>query len=312
MSKNKVLQPDFKISFLLPKYWLTWIGVIILYTISWLPYKFQLILGKFLGRLLYRIGSSRKKVAMKNLEMCFPEMSQEERIHTLKKNFENTGIALFETGMGWWWPDWRVKRKIKVVGLEHLEKAKQEGKGVLLLTMHYLSVEINCRGIGTGHPMVVFYRPHNNKLMEFFQFRGRGRSNKYMLGKRDVRGLIQALRQKEVCVYLPDQDYGRKRSLFVPFFAVPDAATTTGTLIFARQKNIQNHIFIPTRNDDGSGYTLEIKPMMENFPTDNDEADLIRINQELEKAIMFKPEQYMWLHRRFKTRPNENDPSLYK
>jgi KDO2-lipid IV(A) lauroyltransferase len=312
VSKNKVLQPDFKITYLLPKYWLTWFGVIILYTISWLPYKLQLMLGRLLGRLLYRIGSSRKKVAMKNLELCFPEMSQEELKRTLKKNFENTGIALFETGMGWWWPDWRVRRKIKVVGLEHLEKAQQEGKGVLLLTMHYLSVEINCRGIGMGHPMVVFYRPHNNQLMEFFQFRGRGRSNKYMLGKRDVRGLIQALRQKEVCVYLPDQDYGRKRSLFVPFFAVPDAATTTGTLIFARQKNIQNHIFIPTRNDDGSGYTLEIKPMMENFPTDNDEADLIRINQELEKAIMYKPEQYMWLHRRFKTRPNENDPSLYK
>ncbi len=312
MSKNKVLQPDFKISYLLPKYWLTWFGVIILYTISWLPYKLQLFLGKILGRLLYKIGSSRKKVAMKNLELCFPEMSHEERIHTLKKNFENTGIALFETGMGWWWPDWRVKRKIKVVGLEHLEKARQEGKGVLLLTMHYLSVEINCRGIGMGHPMVVFYRPHNNQLMEFFQFRGRGRSNKYMLGKRDVRGLIQALRQKEVCVYLPDQDYGRNRSLFVPFFAVPDAATTTGTLIFARQKNIQNHIFIPTRNDDGSGYTLEIKPMMENFPTDDDEADLIRINQELEKAIMFKPEQYMWLHRRFKTRPNKDAPSFYK
>jgi KDO2-lipid IV(A) lauroyltransferase len=312
VSKNKVLQPDFKISFLLPKYWLTWFGVIILYTISWLPYKLQLMLGRILGRLLYKIGSSRKRVAMKNLELCFPEMSQQERTRILKKNFENTGIALFETGMGWWWPNWRVKRKTKVVGLEHLEKAHQQGKGVLLLTMHYLSVEINCRGIGTGHPMVVFYRPHNNQLMEFFQFRGRGRSNKYMLGKRDVKGLMKALRDKEVCVYLPDQDYGRSRSLFVPFFAVPDAATTTGTLIFARQKNVQNHMLIPTRNDDGSGYTLEIKPMMENFPTGDDEADVIRINQELEKAILYKPEQYMWLHRRFKTRPNEDDPSLYK
>jgi KDO2-lipid IV(A) lauroyltransferase len=270
------------------------------------------MLGRILGRLLYKIGSSRKRVAMKNLELCFPEMSQQERTRILKKNFENTGIALFETGMGWWWPNWRVKRKTKVVGLEHLEKAHQQGKGVLLLTMHYLSVEINCRGIGTGHPMVVFYRPHNNQLMEFFQFRGRGRSNKYMLGKRDVKGLMKALRDKEVCVYLPDQDYGRRRSLFVPFFAVPDAATTTGTLIFARQKNVQNHMFIPTRNDDGSGYTLEIKPMMENFPTGDDEADVIRINQELEKAILYKPEQYMWLHRRFKTRPNEDDPSLYK
>ncbi len=312
MSKNKVLQPNFKVSYLLPKYWLTWIGVFILYTISWLPYRFQLFLGKIIGRLLYKIGSSRKKVALRNLELCFPEMTDAERQVMLKRNFENTGIALLETGMGWWWPNWRVKRKTKIIGLEHIEDAQKQGKGVLLLAMHYLSAEINCRAIGYGHPMVVFYRPHNNQLMEYFQFRGRGRSNKYMLGKRDVKGLLRALQDGEACVYLPDQDYGRNRSVFVPFFAVPEAASTTGTLIFARQKNSQTHMLIPTRNDDGSGYTLEIKPRLENFPTGDDTADVLRINQELEKAIMVKPEQYMWLHRRFKTRPNEDDPSLYK
>lgn len=311
MSKNKVLQPNFKISFLLPKYWLTWIAVLVLYSISWLPYRFQLFLGKMIGRLLYKIGSSRKKVALRNLELCFPDKTDAERQTMLKRNFENTGIALLETGMGWWWPNWRVKNKINIIGLEHIEEAQKQGKGILLLAMHYLSVEINCRGIGSGHPMVVFYRPHNNQLMEYFQFRGRGRSNKYMLGKRDVKGLLRALKDGEACIYLPDQDYGRNRSIFVPFFAVPEAASTTGTLIFARQKNTQTHMIIPTRNDDGSGYTLEIKPMLENFPTGDDTADVLRVNQELEKAILVKPEQYMWLHRRFKTRPNEDDPSLY-
>jgi KDO2-lipid IV(A) lauroyltransferase len=311
VSKNKVLQPNFKISFLLPKYWLTWIAVLVLYSISWLPYRFQLFLGKMIGRLLYKIGSSRKKVALRNLELCFPDKTDAERQTMLKRNFENTGIALLETGMGWWWPNWRVKNKINIIGLEHIEEAQKQGKGVLLLAMHYLSVEINCRGIGSGHPMVVFYRPHNNQLMEYFQFRGRGRSNKYMLGKRDVKGLLRALKDGEACIYLPDQDYGRSRSIFVPFFAVPEAASTTGTLIFARQKNTQTHMIIPTRNDDGSGYTLEIKPMLENFPTGDDTADVLRVNQELEKAILVKPEQYMWLHRRFKTRPNEDDPSLY-
>ena len=312
MSKNKVLQPNFKISFLLPKYWLTWIAVLMLYSISWLPYRFQLFLGKMIGRLLYKVGSSRKKVALRNLELCFPDKTDAERQTMLKRNFENTGIALLETGMGWWWPNWRVKNKIKIIVLEHIEEAQKQGKGILLLAMHYLSVEINCRGIGSGHPMVVFYRPHNNQLMEYFQFRGRGRSNKYMLGKRDVKGLLRALKDGEACIYLPDQDYGRSRSIFVPFFAVPEAASTTGTLIFARQKNTQTHMIIPTRNDEGSGYTLEIKPMLENFPTGDDTADVLRVNQELEKAILVKPEQYMWLHRRFKTRPNEDDPSLYK
>ncbi len=311
MSKNKLLQPDFKWSFLLPKYWPTWLGVVILYTISWLPYRFQLFLGRMIGRLLFKIGSSRKKVALKNLQLCFPELSDEQHQQMLKKNFENTGIALLETGMGWWWPDWRVRKKVKVIGLEHLSKAKENGHGILLLAMHYLSVEINCRGIGVATPMVVFYRPHNNSLMEYFQHRGRGRSNKYMLGKRDVKGLINALRDGEACIYLPDQDYGRNRSLFVPFFGVKDTATTTGTLIFAKQKNTETFMLIPTRNEDGSGYTIEITPALENFPTGDDVADVTRINQELEKAIRQKPEQYMWLHRRFKTRPNEDDPSLY-
>jgi len=312
LSRNKILQPNFKLSFLLPKYWLTWLGVFILYTISWLPFKLQLFMGRMLGRLLMKVGSKRKHVALTNLRLCFPEKSEDELQILLKKNFENTGIALFETGMGWWWPDWRVKRKFKVKGLEHLEKARREGNGVLLLAMHYLSVEMNARGVGYGHPMVVFYRPHNNQLMEFFQFRGRGRSNKYMLGKRDVKGLMKALRDGEACIYLPDQDYGRNRSVFVPFFGVKEAATTTGTLIFARQKNVETMMIIPVRNDDGSGYTLEIMPPLENFPTEDNIADVTRVNQELEKAISRKPEQYMWLHRRFKTRPNPDDVSLYK
>ncbi|MEY8252566.1 MAG: LpxL/LpxP family Kdo(2)-lipid IV(A) lauroyl/palmitoleoyl acyltransferase [Colwellia sp.] len=312
MSSNKVLQPNFKLSFLYPKYWLTWLGVFILYTISWLPFKLQLFMGRMLGRLLMKIGSKRKHVALTNLRLCFPEKGEDELQTLLKRNFENTGIALFETGMGWWWPDWRVKRKFNVKGLENLEKARQEGKGVLLLAMHYLSVEMNARGVGYGHPMVVFYRPHNNQLMEFFQFRGRGRSNKYMLGKRDVKGLIKALRDGEACIYLPDQDYGRNRSVFVPFFGVKEAASTTGTLLFARQKNVETMMIIPVRNDDGSGYTLEIMPPLDNFPTKDDIADVTRINQELEKAISRKPEQYMWLHRRFKTRPNPDDISLYK
>ncbi len=311
MSKNTVLQPNFKLSFLLPKYWLTWLGVFILYSISWLPYKLQLGLGRTLGRILFKLGSKRKHIALTNLRLCFPDKNADELNIILKKNFENTGIALLETGMGWWWPSWRVKKKFTVKGVEHIEKAQRDGNGVLLLAMHYLSLEMNGRGIGFTHPMVVFYRPHNNQLMEYFQYKGRGQSNKLMLGKRDVKGLIKALKNGDACIYLPDQDYGRNRSVFVPFFAVKETATTTGTLIFARQNKVKTMMMIPTRNEDGSGYTIEIKPPLENFPTTDDVADLTTINQELERAIAQEPSQYMWLHRRFKTRPNPSDPSLY-
>jgi len=312
LSSNKVPQPDFKLSFLLPKYWLTWLGVLILYSVSWLPYKIQLGLGRLIGRLLFKVGSKRKHVAYTNLKLCFPNMDEQALQQMLKKNFENTGIALLETGMGWWWPNWRIKRKIKFIGLENIENAVQQGNGILLITMHFLNAEITARAIGYGRPSVLFYRPHNNQLMEFFQYRGRGQSNKYMLGKRNVKGLIQALADGESCLYLPDQDYGRKRCLFVPFFSVKDTATTTGTLIFARQSKVKSMMMMSTRNDDDSGYTIKIGPALENFPTQDDEADVIRINQELEKAISEKPEQYMWLHRRFKTRPDPNAPSLYK
>ncbi|WNC69323.1 LpxL/LpxP family Kdo(2)-lipid IV(A) lauroyl/palmitoleoyl acyltransferase [Thalassotalea nanhaiensis] len=311
MSKNKVIQEKFKLSFLLPKYWLTWLAVIILYAISWLPYKVQLLMGRIVGRLMMKIGGSRLKVAKKNIEVCFPELSEQERQVMLKKNFENTGIGLFETGMGWWWPDWRVKRKINVSGLEHLEQAKSDGSGILLLTLHYLSLEFSGRATGHVHPTVAFYRPNHNALMEYFQHSGRSRSNKYMIDKTDVKGMIKALRSKETCVYLPDQDYGRKRSIFVPFFNVEHTASTFGTMLFAKVKNVKTLMLIPRRLPDDSGYILEFLPALENFPSGDDEQDIIRINKLVEQAILREPDQYMWLHRRFKTRPNKADPKFY-
>lgn len=269
------------------------------------------MLGRLLGRLLLKIGGKRKKVAEKNIALCLPEKSMEEQQAILVKNFESTGIALFETAIGWWWPNWRFNKLITVKGAEHIKEVQQQNKGVLMLTMHFLNLEVSCRGIGNTIPTVVFYRPNNNELMEYFQFRGRNRANKYMLDKRDVKGLIKALRNKEACIYLPDQDYGRNRSEFIPFFGV-EAATTTGTMIFAKQKNTATLMITHTRNDGDNGYTINISPPWDNFPSGDMSHDLLKINKALEDAIRTKPEQYMWLHRRFKTRPNENDPSLYK
>ncbi|WP_371376950.1 LpxL/LpxP family Kdo(2)-lipid IV(A) lauroyl/palmitoleoyl acyltransferase [Thalassotalea aquiviva] len=311
MSKNKVLQTKFKANFLLPKYWPTWIAVCLLWLISWLPYKFQLALGRVVGRLLMKIGGTRLKVAKKNIDTCFPELSEQERFDMLKKNFENTGIALFETGMGWWWPDWRMKRKIHVQGLEHVEKAKADGSGLLILAYHNMCLEVCARAIGHFHQTVVFYRPNHNELMEYFQHKGRARSNKFMLDKSDVKGMISALRQGESCVYLPDQDYGRKRSIFVPFFNQPEVASTIGTMIFAKRKNVKTLMIVPRRLADDSGYMIEFSEVFENFPSGDDEQDIIRVNQELEQRIRQHPEQFMWLHRRFKTRPNPDDPKFY-
>ncbi|WP_405630840.1 LpxL/LpxP family Kdo(2)-lipid IV(A) lauroyl/palmitoleoyl acyltransferase [Pseudoalteromonas sp. Ld20] len=302
----------FKLSFLSPRYWLTWIGVFFLYAISWLPFKFQLWLGKQLGRLVYRTMKRRRHIAEVNIKLCFPDMPDTEQQALVKKNMENTGIATLETGMAWWWPNWRIKRVYgSVKGLEHFDQIQQSGKGVLLLVPHILHLEMASRVMGIHHQGVGFYRPHNNPLMEFFMTRGRLRSNEYLIGKRDVKGLLKALKNKKVCYYLPDQDYGRNRCEFAPFFAVSKAATTTGTLLFAASKNCETVSLISRRDKHGK-YHLEVLPALDNFPSSDDKTDVTRVNQRIEQAVNAAPEQYMWLHRRFKTRPDINAPSYYK
>ncbi|GAB3030677.1 LpxL/LpxP family Kdo(2)-lipid IV(A) lauroyl/palmitoleoyl acyltransferase [Bowmanella dokdonensis] len=301
--------PRFEFAFFHPKYWPTWLSIILLYLISWLPYRLQLWLGKGVGRLLFRLLKSRRKVAVRNLELCFPQMSPAERDKLLRQNFDNAGMAMFEAGMGWWWPDWRVRRLGKVVGYEHIEEILAKGKGVLGLAIHNMNLEFNCRVMGLRHPSVAFYRRHNNPLMEYMQYHGRARSNKYMLHKRAVGDLLKALNENELCLYLPDQDYGPTRCEFVPFFAVENTATTTGTLLFAGNANCETVFLLPLRT--GTGYEIHVLPGLEDFPSGDDKKDVARINRQIEQMVSVAPEQYLWMHKRFKTRPADNQDPLY-
>ncbi|CUA84373.1 LpxL/LpxP family Kdo(2)-lipid IV(A) lauroyl/palmitoleoyl acyltransferase [Pseudidiomarina woesei] len=305
-------KPRFEPRFLLPKYWLTWLSVGFLYAISWLPYRWQLGMGRVLGRLFYRFVPRRADIARRNLELSFPNMPADEIEPLVRKNLENTGIAFFETGMAWWWPDWRIRNKLHVHGVEHLHAAQRDGRGVLLLLFHFLSLEVHARLHGFVKPAVGLYRPHNNAVMEYLQTLGRGRSNKYMIQRRDVKSMLQALDQGEIAGYLPDQDYGRRKTIFAPLFAVEKASTTTGTLLFAHGANCAVLPVTCFRRDDGTGYDMTFYPEFENFPTGDDLADVTRVNKMVEFAIQQRPEQYMWIHRRFKTRPNDTDPDLYK
>lgn len=304
-----IKRPDFEWAFLGPKYWLTWLGIGILYLISWLPWRWQLALGGQLGLLLGKLAKSRTNVAKRNLELAFPDMPDTERARILRENLKNTGIALLEGGMGWWWPDWRVRGIGRVEGYEHIQAILDKGKGVFGIAIHNLNLEMNCRVIGTVHPSVVFYRRHNNPLMEWIQYRGRSRANKLMIHKKGVREMLNCLNDGDLCLYLPDQDYGARRSEFVPFFAVPDAATTTGTLIFAREANCESVFVLPLRTDDG--YVIKILPGLEGFPSMDDKLDVTRINQKVEELVMQAPEQYLWMHKRYKTRPDSSLPSYY-
>lgn len=267
---KKFAAPRFTWSLLAPKFWPTWVGVAILYLLSWLPLFVQFQLGRLVGRLLHKTMPRRRNIALKNLELCFPDMPLSERQELVLTNFKNSGIAFFESGISWWWPKWRVQRIVHVKGQQHIDQQLAQGKGIFLLFFHVLPLEMMARVLGEkGYPCVGFYRPHNNKLLEWIQYRGRCVSNKYMIGKSDVKGLLKALSNGEVTVYLPDHDYGRKRSVFAPLFAVPDAATTTGTEIFASHKNAAT---IPTklkRLPGSQGYQVEFLPPLTDYPSED-------------------------------------------
>jgi KDO2-lipid IV(A) lauroyltransferase len=269
-------------------------------------------MGRGLGLLFKKLMPRRVNIARTNLKLCFPDYSDEKIESLVTENMKNTGIAYFEVGMAWWWPDWRIRRKLHIHGEENLRKAQEDGSGVLLLLFHFLSLEVHARLHGFVEPAVGLYRPHNNAVMEFLQTRGRARSNKYMIQRKDVKGMLKALSQGDIAGYLPDQDYGRRRTEFVKFFEVPDASTTTGTMLFANAPNCKVLVSRCVRRKDGTGYDLYYEPELQNFPTGDDKADARYVNTLVEEAVKKAPEQYLWVHRRFKTRPDPDMPSYYQ
>lgn len=304
-------RPHFRAAFFHPKFWLLWLGLGVLWLVVQLPYKVQLCIGRVLGGLMYRVAGDRRRIAARNLELCFPEKTAAERERLLKENFASTGIAFFEMAMSWWWSKPRLAKLAHVEGLEHLEHAQREGKGVILMAFHFTTLEIGAALLGQKHTIDGMYREHNNPLFDFIQRRGRERHNADSLAveRDDVRGMLKLLRSGRAIWYAPDQDYGAKQSIFVPLFGIP-AATVTATNKFAKLGKAQVVPFTQQRLADGSGYKLVIHAPLSDFPGESDEADCLRINQWVERAIRECPEQYLWAHRRFKTRP-PGEPKLY-
>ncbi|MCT8350781.1 Kdo(2)-lipid IV(A) acyltransferase [Photorhabdus kayaii] len=302
--------PSFQRSLLHPRYWPTWFGIGLLYLLVLLPYPIIYRIGTRLGRFSMRFLKKRAKVAERNLELCFPDMPQEERNALLIKNFESVGMGIFETGMAWFWPDWRIERWFKVTGRENIQKIQTTGQGIIVIGIHFLTLELGARILGLLNPGIGVYRPNDNPAMDWLQTWGRLRSNKYMLDRKDVKGMIRCLKNGEVVWYAPDHDYGPRKSVFAPLFAVEHAATTTGTSILARLADPAMIPFTPRRLPDGKGYELIIQPAVAGFPKDDEVKAAAFMNRVVEQEILQAPDQYMWLHRRFKTRP-KGMPSLY-
>ncbi|TVK94569.1 lipid A biosynthesis lauroyl acyltransferase [Shewanella algae] len=294
-----------------PKFWLLWLAVGLARLTLLLPLKWQMKLGSGIGLLAMKLAGSRVNTAKRNLELCFPQMSEAERETLLRRNFQETGKAIFDTINAWWWSNDKVQKHMQIKGQEHVEQTLAAGQGVILFAVHCLPLEMGARIFGQFQPGVGVYRPHNNPVMEYLQVKGRLRSNKALVPKRDLRQMVRCLRNPDVIWYTADQDFGRSSAIFIPFFAVPDAATITGGTTLAKLGKAKVLPFFVERNDDDTGYNIEIQAPLDNFPGENEVEDAKRGNGIVEQLISRNPAQYMWLHRRFKTRPNESDPSLY-
>lgn len=303
--------PKFSAALLHPRHWLSWIGVGLLWLVVQLPYPVLYHLGTGLGRLAMKAMKRRAKIAYRNLELCFPTMTAEQRHQRVVQNFESVGMGLMETGMAWFWSDARMAKWSDGIGIEHIRALQAEKKGILLIGIHFLTLEIGARMFGLhASPGIGVYRPNDNPVIDLVQTWGRLRSNKSMLNRKDLKGMVRALKNGEVVWYAPDHDYGPRSSVFVPFFAVEQAATTTGTWMLARMSKACIVPFVPRRKPGGKGYELIILEPDCAPPLDDAETTAAWMNKIVEKCILMAPEQYMWLHRRFKTRP-EGVPSRY-
>ena len=302
--------PKFTTALLHPRYWPSWLGVGVLWLVVQLPYPVIYRLGNAIGRLALLLLKRRAQIAYRNLELCFPEKSEAERHQMVVKNFESVGMGVMETGIAWFWPTKRVNRWMDASGLEHIRAVQDSGRGVLLIGIHFLTLEMGARMFGIHNPGIGVYRPNDNPVIDWLQTWGRMRSNKDMIDRKDLKGMVRALKNGEIIWYAPDHDYGPRASVFAPLFAVKDAATTSGTWMLAKTSKACVVPFVPRRKPDGKGYELIILEPECDPPLDDAETTAAWMNTIVEKCIMMAPEQYMWLHRRFKTRP-EGIPSRY-
>lgn len=284
-----------------PRYWPTALGLGGLRLMILLPISWQQAVGRRLGRWLGKFARRRTRIGAVNLALCFPELSDAERGKLLRGQLESVGIALFETALAWWGSERRLARISEVVGLEHLHRAQSSGRGILFLTGHFTLLELGARLLTPYHRFHAMYRPQPNALFEAVMEQVRRRhSGLPTITQNDIRTTVRVLKRGGAVWYAPDHDYGRQ-SVFAPFFGVP-ALTITATSRLARMSNALVLPYYPQRLPDGR-YRVTVLPPLEDFPGADAVADATRINTVLEDCIRRVPEQYLWLHRRFKHRP---------
>jgi KDO2-lipid IV(A) lauroyltransferase len=291
-----------------PRYWPTWIGMALLWLVSrLLTYAQAMTAGRLLGKLIFHASSKRRHIAAVNLKICFPQLSEEEREALLKAHFHSLGIGIVMIGFAWWAKHSKLDSLVDIEGIEHLKQSLDKGSGVILLSAHFTDLEITGRLLSLYQPIAVMYRPHENPVIEWAFSRNRRMRFEAAIPRNDIRQVVRTLKQNLPVWYAPDQSFKGRNSTLAPFFGEP-AGTNTATSRLAKISGADVILFSGFRKDDGRGYRLVIHPPLSDFPTEDLTQDATRINALIEQAINYAPEQYLWIHRRFKKRKVIPDP----
>lgn len=293
-----------------PRHWPAWLGVGLLRALIILPRPLMMSLGRMLGGLAYRLLRQRAAIARRNIELCFPELDHDRREQLVRAHFASLGMAAFEVPLAWWGSDRRLEGLGEISGLENLQAAANEGKGVLLLSAHFSCLDMGGRFLVPHFPIDAMYRPSNSPVVEHVMSRSRARHCGTIIPRDALKRLLRSLRAGHAVWYAPDQNTQRKKAVFVKFFGHL-ASTTPATHKLAQMTGARVVPFQTIRKADGSGYRLTLEPALENFPSDDVEADTQRINDIIERWTRENPDQYLWIHRRFRTRPDRKDPGVY-
>lgn len=293
------------VCFLNPKYWCLHFIFFFLRILVYLPYHWQVNIGITLGRITYPFLKRRRHITVTNLKIAFPQKSEIEIKLLCKKCFESIGISCIETAMAWFMPNKLFKKiTFHTHGFINFEKAHENCKrGTLLLGSHFMSMEIIGRFIGNQYSRFsIVYQKHKNSLFEHVMTTSRQAYVSQCLQRKNVLSIVNSLKRGGSVWYAPDQDFGSERTIFVPLFG-KECATLTATSWLAKITGAQVVPCYYTRKSDFSGYDIHVLPPFDDFPSGNDYKDALRYHRILEKAILDFPEQYLWQHRRYKTRP---------
>ena len=309
--QSAAAQVSFEWSFLHPRYWLLWLFLILLRLLVFLPLPVLHFMGRGIGRLFYRINEKRRHIARINIDLCFPELSDEQRDQLLLRHFEAYGANIFDLAICWWAPSSRLDSLTTVHGIERYLDLIAQGRNIVLLTGHILTVDLCGQYISRYRAGVSMMKPLKNPLLNWMMYRGRMRNGNLMVNRQQgMRPMVRYLRKGYTGYFMPDEDFGSPASVFAPFFG-QQSWTVTSLSMLAR---LGNAVVLPVFMHSlpgGKGYQLYIDPALENFPSGDDITDTTNKNIALEKGIRRMPEMYDWTFKLFNTLP-EGEESPYR